>query len=163
MKIGAGFVDSIRTVMESSSYRSGSSGPLRPDEVIGPVPVSVQTRHLLRDVASLLPNVAKLLGRLLKDPRVPRRTKLVVGAAMAYAASPVDVVPDFVPVLGVADDVLLMCLVLNRLVESAGEEVVLEHWDGPRDLLDLVRAVIDVASDFVPAPIRRLVGRIAGS
>ncbi len=137
---------------------------LRPDEVISPgTGGSVQLRQLARDSALLFPNLIKLLGRLAKDQRVPRRSKLVVAGALGYLVSPVDVLPDFIPVVGVVDDVLVVALALNHLITVAGEEVVLEHWDGPRDLLELVRSVLDVASDLVPAKVRRLFRGLAGT
>jgi uncharacterized membrane protein YkvA (DUF1232 family) len=107
--------------------------------------------------------MVKLLYRLLRDPRVPRRTKLVVGAAVAYLVSPIDLIPEFVPVIGFADDLLLMAFAINHMVEVAGEDVVLEHWDGSRDLLELVRSILEVASDFVPARLRRVIGRLSGA
>jgi uncharacterized membrane protein YkvA (DUF1232 family) len=133
---------------------------LRPDEVIEPGR-SVRLRKIAFDAAATVPNLIKLLVRLTRDPRVPRRTKIVLGAALAYVVSPIDLVPDFIPVAGVADDVLLLAFAVNHLVHVAGEEVVLEHWDGPRDLLELVRAVLDVASDLVPARLRKLVARLS--
>ncbi len=137
--------------------------PLRPDEVIAPEPGSgVQVRKLARDAVYLLPNLVKLLARLMRDPRVPRRSKLVVGAAMAYVASPIDILPEFIPVVGFADDLLLVAYAVNHLVEVAGEDVVLEHWEGPRDLLELTRSVLEVASDFIPARLRRVIGRLSG-
>lgn len=135
--------------------------PLRPDEVIVPGG-RLALRRVAADAASTIPNMAKLLWRLLRDPRVPRRTKLVVGGAVAYAASPVDLVPDFIPVVGMADDLLVLAFAIHHIVEVAGEEVVLEHWDGSRDLLELVRSILDVASDFVPARLRRTVARLSG-
>lgn len=135
--------------------------PLRPDEVIEPGG-RMALRRLAVDAASTVPNMVKLLWRLLRDPRVPRRTKLVVGAAVAYVASPIDLIPEFVPVVGLADDLLLMAFAINRMVESAGEDVVLEHWDGSRDLLELVRSVLEVASDFVPARLRKTIARLSG-
>lgn len=138
--------------------------PLRPDEVIAPEGgTGVQVRKLTRDAAFLVPNLVKLLARLLRDPRVPRRSKLVVGAAMAYVVSPIDILPEFIPVVGFADDLLLAAFAVNHLVEVAGEDVVLEHWDGPRDLLELVRSVLEVASDFIPSRLRRVIGRLSGS
>lgn len=140
------------------------SDPLRPDEVIDPeAGAGIQLRKLAADAASMLPNLIKLFTRLLRDPRVPRRTKLVVVAALGYVVSPVDLLPELIPVIGFTDDILLVSFALNHLVRVAGEDVVLEHWDGPRDLLELVRTVLDVAGDFVPARIRKLVGRLAGS
>lgn len=141
---------------------SMTGDPLRPDEVIEPGG-RVAVKRLVVDAASTLPNMAKLLLRLLRDPRVPRRTKLVVGAAVAYVASPIDLIPEFVPVIGLADDLLLMAFAINHMVEAAGEDVVLEHWDGSRDLLELVRSVLEVASDFVPARLRKTIGRLSGA
>jgi uncharacterized membrane protein YkvA (DUF1232 family) len=136
--------------------------PLRPDEVIEPGG-RVELRRLAADAATTLPNMAKLLWRLLRDPRVPRRTKLVVGAAVAYVASPIDLIPEFIPVIGLADDLLLMTFAIHHIVEVAGEDIVLEHWDGSRDLLELVRSILDVASDFVPARLRRTIARLSGA
>jgi uncharacterized membrane protein YkvA (DUF1232 family) len=138
--------------------------PLRPDEVISPAGgPALQIQKLAIDTFRMLPNLIKLLARLLKDPRVPRRSKLVVGAAVAYLASPIDLVPDLVPVVGVVDDILIAALAINHLIQVAGEEVVLEHWDGPRDLLDLVRSVLDVATDLVPVKVRRLFRGLSGA
>jgi uncharacterized membrane protein YkvA (DUF1232 family) len=136
--------------------------PLRPDEVIEPGG-RVELRRIAAEAASTIPNMAKLLLRLLRDPRVPRRTKLVVGAAVAYIASPIDLIPDFIPVVGLADDLLVLTFAVHHMVEVAGEDVVLEHWDGSRDLLELVRSVLDVASDFVPVRVRRVIGRLSGA
>ena len=140
------------------------SDPLRPDEVITPSGgASAQMRKLASDAVYLLPNLIKLLGRLVRDPRVPRRSKVVIGAALAYLVSPVDLIPEFVPVVGFADDVLLVSYAVNHLIEVAGEDVVLEHWDGPRDMLELVRSVLEVASDLVPPQLKRLIGRLSGA
>ena len=133
---------------------------LRPDEVIEPGR-SVRLRKLAADAVSTIPNLVKLLTRLLRDPRVPRRTKIVLAVALGYMVSPVDVVPDFIPGLGAVDDLLLLAFAVNHLVHVAGEEVVLEHWDGPRDLLELVRAILDVTSDMVPVRLRRLIARLS--
>lgn len=138
------------------------SDSVRPDEVIPPSGSSaVQLRALARDLALLVPNLVKLLTRLIRDPRVPRRSKLLIGGLVAYLASPVDLLPDFIPVVGMADDVLLAVYAVNHLVEKAGEEVVLEHWDGPQDLLDMVRTVLESVGQLVPGPIRRWVDRLS--
>lgn len=139
------------------------SDTIRPDEVIPPKGgTAVQLRTLVRDLTLLLPNIVKLLARLIKDPRVPRRSKLLVGALLAYIASPVDLVPDVIPMLGMADDVLLLVYAVNHLVDKAGEEVVLEHWDGPQDLLDMVRSVLDSVGQLIPGRIRHWIDRLSG-
>lgn len=135
---------------------------IKPDEVIPPTGSNAaQLRVLARDLALLVPNMVKLLTRLLRDPRVPRRSKLLLGGLVAYLASPIDFIPDVIPVLGLADDVLLAVYAINHLVEKAGEEVVLEHWDGPQDLLDMVRSVLDAVGQMVPRPIRKWVDRLS--
>lgn len=140
------------------------SDPLRPDEVITPTGgTAAQMRKLAGDAVYLLPNLVKLLGRLVWDPRVPRRSKVVIGAALAYLVSPVDLIPEFIPVVGFADDILLVSYAVNHLISVAGEEVVLEHWDGPRDMLELVRSVLEVTSDLVPPQLKRLIGRLSGA
>jgi uncharacterized membrane protein YkvA (DUF1232 family) len=142
---------------------SENSKPIQPDEVIPPQGgAMLQARLLARDTVLLLPNLIKLLGRLLKDPRVPRRSKIVVGAVIAYVVSPIDLIPDFIPVAGVLDDVFLVVFALNHLIERAGEEVVVEHWDGPQDILSMVRSILQTATELVPARIRRILGRLAG-
>ncbi|HEX2155238.1 MAG TPA: YkvA family protein [Acidimicrobiia bacterium] len=138
------------------------SDSIRPDEVIPPEGgPKLQLRALVRDLALLVPNLLKLLSRLMRDPRVPRRSKLLIGALLAYLASPVDVVPDFIPGLGMADDVLLAAYAVHHLIERAGEDVVLEHWDGPGDLLEMVRTVLDSVGQLIPPPLRRWVERLS--
>lgn len=72
-----------------------------------------------------------LFRRLLRDPRVPRRHKLLLGGLVAYLALPIDLVPDFVPVLGQLDDALLVALALRRVVRSGGPALIEELWPGP--------------------------------
>lgn len=133
----------------------------KPDEVIDPR-APVRARTLLRDAAVLLPNLVKLIARLLRDPRVPRRTKLVVGAALAYLITPIDLIPDALPLIGQADDLLVAVYAVHRLLEAAGDEVVLEHWEGPRDLLELVRTILDLGTDFLPRRLRLVLSRLSG-
>lgn len=139
------------------------SDTIRPDEVIPPRGgTAVQIRTLARDLTLLVPNIVKLLARLVKDPRVPRRSKLLVGAMLAYVASPIDILPDFVPVVGMADDVLLMAYAVSHLVDQAGEDVVLEHWDGPQDLLEMVRSILESVGQLIPSSLRSWVDRLKG-
>lgn len=135
---------------------------LKPDDVIPPDRSSIQARQLLRDTAFLFPNLVKLITRLIRDPRVPRRSKIVLGAALAYVVSPVDLIPEVIPVLGWADDALLVMLALDSLIERAGPEVVREHWDGPGDLLELVREVVAVSRSLVPRRLGGLFDRLTG-
>ena len=79
-----------------------------------------------------------LFGRLLRDGRVPRHTKLLLALLAVYLAVPFDLVPDFIPVAGQLDDAVLVALVLRRVVRSGGRSLVEEHWPGPEASLNLV-------------------------
>jgi uncharacterized membrane protein YkvA (DUF1232 family) len=103
-----------------------------------------------------LPNLTKLLYRLLRDPRVSRRRKLMVGIAGLYVVSPVDLVPEMLlPVIGRLDDILLAVFSIHYLLRGTDEDTLAEYWDGSRDALDLVAALIEWGAEFLPQPIRR--------
>jgi uncharacterized membrane protein YkvA (DUF1232 family) len=135
---------------------------IRPDDVIPPQGQSVQGRQMAMDAVLMIPNLVKLVGRLLTDPRVPRRAKVVLGFAAAYVASPIDLIPEFIPVIGWADDLLILIYALDSLIERAGKDVVEEHWDGPGDLLGLIRDVMGMGRNLVPKPISRVIERLSG-
>ncbi len=90
-----------------------------------------------RAVAGFVPDCIVLFRRLLADARVPRSRKLVLWALIAYLALPIDVVPDFIPVAGQLDDVVIVVLAL-RLVLRSGRDVVTELWPGPPASLALI-------------------------
>ena len=117
-------------------------------------------RRTWGDIASealfVLPNVVKLLGRLLKDPRVSIRRKVVVGLVAGYIISPIDLIPDFIIGVGKLDDLILVSLAIDYLMRGADELVVLEHWDGSIDALDLVRSVFTWGAEIIPDSVRRL-------
>jgi uncharacterized membrane protein YkvA (DUF1232 family) len=91
-----------------------------------------------RALAGFIPDCVVLCGRLLRDPRVPRRKKALLIALTGYLALPFDLVPDFIPVAGQLDDVVIVALVLRSLLRSGGEPLVREHWPGPESSLSLV-------------------------
>jgi uncharacterized membrane protein YkvA (DUF1232 family) len=94
----------------------------------------------VRDALRLLPDIVRLVRRLLTDRAIPRRTRWVVWVLLVYLLSPIDVIPDFVPVLGYADDAIITSLVLRHVVRRAGIAKVEEHWPGtPEGLAALQR------------------------
>ncbi|MGE5689047.1 MAG: YkvA family protein [Pseudomonadota bacterium] len=95
-------------------------------------------REDARAAARFVPDAVVLFRRLLGDPRVPRRRKLVLLALVAYLASPIDLVPDFVPVAGYLDDAVLVALALRYVLRGAAAELVDEHWPGPPSSRDAV-------------------------
>jgi len=135
---------------------------LRPDDVLPPKGASIQSKRLVADAALMLPNILKLVGRLLLDPRVPRRAKITLGMAAAYVVSPVDLIPDVIPVIGWADDVLLVLFAIDSLIERAGPEIVDEHWDGPGDLLGLVREAVGLSRSIMPKRLTAIIDRLSG-
>ena len=81
-----------------------------------------------------------LFKRLLGDSRVPRGTKALIVPAIAYLAFPLDLIPDFIPVIGYLDDALVLAWALRQIVRGAGSIVVREHWPGPtRSLATVLR------------------------
>lgn len=128
---------------------------IRPDDVIGPDGRHHTPPPKWREAIMAIPNLAKLLGRLIKDPRVSRRSKLLAMGTMAYVVSPIDLLPDVIPVIGQVDDVILLIFALNHLVRTSGEHVIREHWDGDRDVLELIRMLGEMVSSTVPRRLRR--------
>ena len=101
------------------------------------LPVGRDPRPLWRESIALLPDLGRLLRALATDPRVPGRAKLVAGAAVAYVAGPVDLLPDVFAVGGV-DDVVVVLLAVRFLVATAGYDLVRELWTGTDDGFGLV-------------------------
>lgn len=93
----------------------------------------------LRDGLRLLPDLVRLVRRLAGDASLPRSVRWRLGLLLAYLAMPFDLVPDFIPVAGYADDVLLVAWVLRSVVRSAGPEALERHWPGTPQGLDVVR------------------------
>src|SRR5581483_1088096 len=98
----------------------------------------VGRRTAARALAGFVPDCVVLVGRLLRDPRVPRRRKLLLYGLVAYLALPFDLVPDFVPVAGQLDDAVVVALVLRSFLRSGGGPLVREHWPGPERSLALI-------------------------
>lgn len=92
----------------------------------------------LREALRLLPDLLRLVGRLARDRTLPRGVRLRLWLLLAYLALPVDLVPDVVPVIGVADDAVLVVLVLRSVVRRAGPDAVRRHWPGSDDGLAAV-------------------------
>jgi uncharacterized membrane protein YkvA (DUF1232 family) len=102
--------------------------------------VAFGRRSQARELAKLIPNLLMLFRGLLRDPRVPRSGKLWVAFALVWIASPIDLIPEFIPIAGPLDDAIVAALVLRHLLRSTSQEVLSEHWHGdPATLRTIVR------------------------
>ena len=102
--------------------------------------VAFGRRSQARELAKLIPNLLMLFRGLLRDPRVPRSGKLWVAFAVVWIASPIDLIPEFIPIAGPLDDAIVAALVLRHLLRSTSQEVLSEHWHGdPATLRTIVR------------------------
>jgi uncharacterized membrane protein YkvA (DUF1232 family) len=89
-----------------------------------------------RELITLIPNLLRLFRGLMKDPRVPRRAKILLALGALWLASPIDLLPEFLPVIGPLDDAIVAAVLLRYLVRRTGRPVIEEHWRGERETLD---------------------------
>ncbi len=87
----------------------------------------------LTEALRLLPDLLRLLRRLAADQDLPRSVRVRLGLLLAYLAVPFDLIPDFIPVLGYADDAIIVTVVLRSTVRRAGPDAVRRHWPGTDD------------------------------
>lgn len=92
----------------------------------------------VRELARVVPELGTLFLRLARDRRVPLLRRLSLFVLGGYLASPIDLIPDFIPVVGHIDDAAIAAVVLRGVVRSAGPEVVAEHWPGTARSLNVV-------------------------
>src|SRR3954470_785290 len=91
-----------------------------------------------KELAFLIPNLVLLFKDLFRDPAVPRGPKIALGIGIVWLVSPIDLLPEFLPVLGPLDDAVVAALVLRYLVKRAGVGVVRSHWRGDPATLDTI-------------------------
>ena len=87
----------------------------------------------LKQALRLLPDLIRLIKRVAADPETPRGVRIRLALLLAYLALPFDLIPDFVPVLGYADDAIIVALVLRSATRRAGPDLLAKHWPGTPD------------------------------
>jgi uncharacterized membrane protein YkvA (DUF1232 family) len=98
----------------------------------------VKGRVELGEALRVLPDVLRLLKRLAGDPTLPRRVRVTLWLLLAYMVSPIDLIPDFIPVLGYADDAVIIVLALRSVVRRSGADAIRRHWPGAPDGLAVI-------------------------
>jgi uncharacterized membrane protein YkvA (DUF1232 family) len=101
----------------------------------------------LRDALRLLPDLVRLLRRLAADPTLPRGVRVRVVLLALYLALPIDLVPDFIPVVGYADDVVVVILALRSVTRRAGPQALDRHWPGTPEGLRTLRTLAGLAHE----------------
>jgi uncharacterized membrane protein YkvA (DUF1232 family) len=91
---------------------------------------------LLRDLAAFIPDCVTTVRRLRHDPRVPRRAKVAILIAGIWVASPIDLIPEFIPVIGPLDDIVVVALALRYAGRQVPREVLLDAWPGERRIIE---------------------------
>lgn len=100
----------------------------------------------LREVVRLIPDVVRLLHRLSKDETLPRGVQIRLMLLLVYLALPIDLVPDFIPVIGYADDVVIVALVLRSITRVAGADALDRHWPGSPEGLLVIKQLAGIAT-----------------
>jgi len=109
----------------------------------------------IRRLVLLLPRLARMLAGLLTDSAVPRAAKITLAAVALYVASPLDLIPDFIPIVGYLDDALLVAVVVDGLLNVLDRSLVLKYWPGDPASLDATAAVAKRLAGWVPSRVKR--------
>jgi uncharacterized membrane protein YkvA (DUF1232 family) len=96
----------------------------------------------LRDLVAVVPDVVRLVRHVLADPAVPLRVKVALAAALLWVLSPIDLIPEFIPVLGPLDDVVVVVVTLGYVCRQLGPDALRQHWAGTDQGFAMVARVI---------------------
>lgn len=96
-----------------------------------------------------LPDFFVLLCRLAADKRVSKTQKAFIGAIIAYLIIPLDIIPDFIPVIGYVDDLVLVVFGLNLILNELDRNIILENWSGDEDVIALLSKITLTAEQFM--------------
>ncbi len=93
----------------------------------------------LRDALRLIPDIVRMLRRMATDPTLPRGVRIRLGALLFYLILPIDLIPDFIPVIGYADDIIIVILTIRSVARRAGVDAIDRHWPGTPEGLHAVK------------------------
>lgn len=103
------------------------------------------------DYIFVLPDIAALIVRLLKDKRVSMKTKVIVSTSVAYITVPIDIIPDKIPFVGKIDDIAIGIFALNIIMKDVPFNIILENWQGENDIISVIKTLIEYATEFTGA------------
>lgn len=115
-----------------------------------------ESKNRIKNALLFLPNMVKLLGKMMTDGRVPVAEKALFVGAIVYFISPIDLIPDIFPFIGQVDDLYLVAMVLLRLINRTDEAVVRENWDGGGDIVALANSIAGIAPVLLPKRVARV-------
>lgn len=115
-----------------------------------------QMKDRMKNMLLFLPNMVKLLGKLLADNRVPVVNKALFAGAVLYVIMPFDFIPDLLPFIGQVDDTYLVALTLLRLINHSDETIIREHWGGGGDIVLLANSIAKIAPMLLPKRVSRI-------
>ena len=116
----------------------------------------LQLNSRMRNLLMFLPNLVKLMGRLLTDKRVPATDKALFAGAIIYVIMPLDFIPDVIPFVGQIDDLYLVSLCLLRLINRTDAGIVRQHWSGGGDIVSLADSIAKLAPALLPKRVTRV-------
>ena len=105
----------------------------------------------ISDYIFVVPDIVALICRMLKDSRIPIKTKLVVSASLAYVIFPTDLIPDKIPFIGKIDEIAVVFFALNRIATDVPTKVILENWAGKDELVLVLKNGLEYVTNFTGA------------
>ena len=108
-----------------------------------------KTGSALSEYLFLLPDFFVLVTRLALDKRVPTKRKLMMGGIIAYMMMPIDIIPDFIPILGHVDDMVLLVMELNMVLNDTDQKVLEDNWSGEGNILQIMQKITANAEKFL--------------
>jgi uncharacterized membrane protein YkvA (DUF1232 family) len=117
---------------------------------------ALKLQRRMKNLLLFIPNLLLLCARLMADPRVPAKERLLVAGAVVYVVIPFDLIPDMLPFIGQVDDAYLVALTLLRLMSVTEPDVVRGHWRGGGDVVQLIGSTALIAGKLLPKRIRRV-------
>lgn len=108
----------------------------------------------MKELLRALPDLVRLIARLVGDPVLPRTAKIALAAAAVYLASPIDLIPDFIPFLGYLDDLLVAAIILDGILNYVDRALLLKYWPGSAASLERLARAAHLLAGWVPGRIK---------